>query len=228
MFELIESCPDQRPGFGWTGKAVSLAVHAFVISAAIAATKGVARDRGYHPTDTSLVWVNAPPVRREQASPAARLPGLPVSAPWHALVIPTAVPTDIPSPGTSAFIDPGIPGAPIPGIPGGDPIGTPVIGDAPRDVRLVDEPPQLVSHPPVRYPEALRLAGIEGHVMIETVLDTLGHAEPAQTRVTRSGTDRFDREALRVVLASRYRAARVGGRAVRVRIAVPVNFLLRP
>jgi protein TonB len=94
-------------------------------------------------------------------------------------------------------------------------------------MRYVEEQPVMLAHPTLRYPEVLRLAGIEGRVLVEAVLDTLGRAEPGSLRVTDSPNPLFDREALTVVAGSRYRPGRVGGQAVRVRIQVPVAFTIR-
>ena len=137
------------------------------------------------------------------------------------------VPTEIPPPGTTEFL-PGPTGDPLPGpvltaLPG----GLPGAGHTPVDARFVDEPPALLVHPELRYPEVLRQAGIEGRVLVEAVLDTLGRAEAGSLRVTESPNALFDREALTVVAASRYRPGRVDGRAVRVRIQVPVAFAIR-
>jgi protein TonB len=85
----------------------------------------------------------------------------------------------------------------------------------------------LLGHPVPRYPELLRAAGIEGRVVVEVVLDTLGRAEPQTLRIATSAHLLFDAEASAVVLGSRYRPGRVAGRPVRVRIRVPVSFALR-
>ena len=96
---------------------------------------------------------------------------------------------------------------------------------APRAPRR--EPPGLLGHPTPRYPGRLRQAGIEGRVLVEVVLDTLGRAEPATLRIASPAHPLFDAEASSAVLASRYRPARRGGRPVRLRILVPVTFALR-
>jgi TonB family protein len=101
------------------------------------------------------------------------------------------------------------------------------IGTAPVDARIVEEQPELLSHPELRYPEVLRQAGIEGRVVVETVLDSLGHPEAGSLRVLTSTHLLFDREALDVVQGSRYRPGRIAGRAVRVRVQVPVTFEIR-
>jgi protein TonB len=229
VFALIESCPEQRPRSGWTGRIASFAVHSFLITAALAFTRHVAADgppKAEPPIP--IVWPLPGPT---PAVPTGSDPGTaPVTDAPRPLpiVAPVVVPSDIPPPGDPVTA-PGIPDpvpAPLaihPGQPGTLPIGT-----APRDARFVEELPVLISHPEIRYPEVLRQAGIEGHVMIETVLDTLGRAEPSLTRVAAGVNDLFNREALSVVLASRYRPARVSGRPVRVRVQVPVNFSLHP
>jgi protein TonB len=95
------------------------------------------------------------------------------------------------------------------------------------DVRTVEEPPVLLSHPEPGYPDLLRSAGIEGRVVVEAVLDTLGRVERGSLRIVSSTHALFVPEASALVLGSRYRPGRFGGTAVRVRIQVPVNFALR-
>ncbi len=117
----------------------------------------------------------------------------------------------------------------VPGsLPLGGDTGVGVVRAIPGIVneREADEPPQLLTHPAPRYPAVLRQAGIEGRVVIEAVLDTEGRAEPGSLRVVSSAHPLFAAEAERVVLASQYRPARVAGRAVRVRVAVPVSFTM--
>lgn len=230
MFALIESCPEQPPRSGWVGSFASLAIHSFLISAALAFTRHVAADAVREPRPTPMIWETVP-AERVPAPPVGMIRDpAPILEPGAVpdLVAPVITPPDLPPPGASAISDPDV-GDPFPGAPvqaSGRP-GLPGVDAAPRDVRAVEELPVLVSHPEPRYPDALRQAGIEGRVMIETVLDTLGCAEPALTRVILGANDRFDREALNVVLGSRYRPARVDGHPVRVRVQVPVNFSIR-
>ena len=95
------------------------------------------------------------------------------------------------------------------------------------DIRVVEELPVLFSHPVPRYPDILRQAGIEGRVVVEVVIDTAGRAERDGLRIVSSSHALFVPEAGALVLGSRYRPARFGGRPVRVRILVPVAFSLR-
>ena len=227
MFALIESCPDSRPGFGWTGKATSLAIHSFVFAIAASFTHP-----GHHPDavvrhDTTIFWVEKEPHVLMGGAPRGSV-SLP-NAPNRRIAVPATIPVDIPPP-VDEMLTPYVPDqAPTWGM-GRSPdssFAKPGPSAAPVDERLADERPELMSHPPLEFPAALRQAGISGHVVIETVIDTLGHAERELTKVIRGAHPMFDAEALTVVLGSTYRPGRVAGRAVRVRVQVPVNFEIR-
>src|SRR6059058_4425934 len=47
-------------------------------------------------------------------------------------------------------------------------------GEAPSDWMSVEEPPVLLAGPPPAYPDLLRAAGIQGRVVLQAVIDTLG------------------------------------------------------
>src|SRR5258705_7028275 len=88
----------------------------------------------------------------------------------------------------------------------------------------VDERAEIVSAPPLEYPTALRHAGLQGHVTVQAVIDTLGRAEPASVKIVARPNTAFDESARAYVLHAVFRPARVKGRAVRVLITVPVNY----
>ena len=89
---------------------------------------------------------------------------------------------------------------------------------------MVEERPERIGGPVPRYPEMLRQAGIEGQVVVECVIDTLGRAEPGSIRVVSSTHALFEQPAREAVAASVFRPARLDGRAVRVRVQLPLNF----
>ncbi len=228
MFALIESCPDSRPGLGWTGKVISLVAHAFLISVAAALSRtAVTRIAEPRIRVDSIVWTAPARASVDAATePAFLRPGPP-----RGLVIPTS-------------LSPVIPDLPVPGLDMPAPVGAvpfdnesfntglvvkpgATLSEVPLDVNVVEEPPVLVSHPPIRFSEVLRQAGISGHVIVETVIDSLGHAEREFTRVVQEANPLFNAEALDVVMGSQYRPGRMGTRAVRVRVRVPVNFEIR-
>ena len=91
----------------------------------------------------------------------------------------------------------------------------------------VDEKPALMSQVQLDYPDLLRRAGIEGTVLVEVIIDTTGHAEPASMRIVQSSNRAFELSARDAVLKSLYRPGRVRGQAVRVLVQVPINFSIR-
>lgn len=226
MFALIESCPEQREGMGWSGKVVSLMAHAFIISAAMAASRHVMETTDPPVIRRDITWMSpVQPVPDTRLTGALTAPGL---APVVPLIAPIEIPRQIPPADPlvgQAWQPPGVefPPGPI------TLTGTTLIAitTVPVDARIVEEQPELLSHPTLRYPEVLRQAGIEGRVLVEAVLDSLGHPEAGSLRVVSSAHPLFDPEALDVVQGSRYRPGRIAGRAVRVRVQVPVTFEIR-
>jgi TonB family protein len=98
-------------------------------------------------------------------------------------------------------------------------------GGNPWTSEVVDEPPALLAGRAPTYPEVLRAAGIAGRVVVEAVIDTLGHAEAAVRVVERSHSG-FEAPALDYIRRATFRPGRVHGRAVRVLIRLPVDFRL--
>ena len=225
MFALIESVPARRAESGWTGRVASIVLHAGVIGLALVLTEHVVAEPHTSPHDVPPVWTTEAP-RQPHGSPGSTVaPAIPM--PTHIDPNVPLPPVDVPltgivPPGVTTTVENVPPGTIAIGVPG---TGLPSL--QPHDVRTVDEMPELLAHPEPRYPEVLRQAGVEGRVVVETVLDSLGRAEPGSIRVLQRAAEPFEREAITVVLASRYRPARVNGRAVRVRIQVPVSFVIR-
>ncbi len=125
------------------------------------------------------------------------------------------VPPDTPS-------MPGVPATPVTWrdsstVPAGDP----------WPPALVQESPLLLTAPIPAYPPRLREAGIQGQVIIEAVVDTLGRVEPGSIRVVSSDYPDFEAAATASIRAALFRPARVFGHGVRVLVRVPVTFRLR-
>jgi TonB family protein len=104
------------------------------------------------------------------------------------------------------------------------PAGHPSPFGAPTVVGAAEEPPVLVSHPPIRYAPEMQALRIGGTVIVEAALDTTGHVVPASVKVIQSPNPVFDTEAKRVVTAATYRPARTHGRATSVTIRQPITF----
>ena len=92
---------------------------------------------------------------------------------------------------------------------------------------IVEEKPAVLSAPTIQFPELLRQAQIQGRVLVQASIDTLGRAEPNSVKVLQSPNPGFDQSAKSYVLNALFRPARVHGRAVRVLIRIPVDFKLR-
>ena len=87
-----------------------------------------------------------------------------------------------------------------------------------------DDPASVVFQPAPRYPPVLQAAGLEGRVLLEFVIDTTGHAEPASLRIIERTREGFDAAALETIEHSLFRAARIRGRLVRQRTLQWVTF----
>jgi len=91
----------------------------------------------------------------------------------------------------------------------------------------VDEPPTIVSAPPLEYPPLLRQGGVQGRVMIQAIVDTLGRPEPMSLKILARPSTGFEQSARDHVLHTVFRPGRVKGRAVRVRVRVPIDYKIQ-
>ncbi len=224
MFDmLIASAPPRRRATG-AGPAGLLSVvgHAALVAAAVYATLPAAPAPAADPvTDARVVYVDPAPPLRAPESPGPPSPADDLG-PLAALHVPTI---GVPPIATSDLRGPWRP-TPGPGVAdlrrsGGTPSGDIYAG------AVVDEMPVLLSGPPLAYPELLRRARIAGRVMVEAVIDTSGHAEPATIRVVHAVHPAFADAVREYVRGALFRPGRVHGRAVRVLVRLPVEFALR-
>lgn len=128
----------------------------------------------------------------------------------------------------------------------GDVIGTPVPGDdrpptgsttpAPSagafTMEAVEERPALRNAAEMQrvlqrlYPELLRDAGIAGQTQLQFVVDAEGRVEPGSVVVVSATHPGFESASLQAAEKFRFRAAKIGGRAVRVVINMPITWQL--
>lgn len=77
----------------------------------------------------------------------------------------------------------------------------------------------------MQYPEAAKAAGIEGRVFVEYVIEKDGSVSGA--KVLKSLNGDCDKEALRLISSSeKWTPGKIDGKAVRVKMALPLNFKL--
>jgi len=88
----------------------------------------------------------------------------------------------------------------------------------------VDERPEIVLAPPLRYPDDPHLAGVDGVVVVRLVIDTAGNPEPATAQVVQTDDSALGRAGEALALKTLFRPARVRGRVVQVLVDLPVEF----
>lgn len=233
MFEnLIESRKKRDVKSLLQNSFISASVHAVLISLAVYATLHAGEERTERRIQTTMVVQQQKQEQKQEPPKPHEVATVnPPPKGFQTLAIPTNIPVDIPPPSQNTnfnaadFSGVGVEGGLARGIEGGT---GPVVTDQPYLEAVVEERPEVrpetCTQP--RYPEILRQAGIEGRVLIEVILDTLGRAERGSIRVMSSPHQLFEAPARETVASCRYRPGRIQGRAVRVRVQVPINFTI--
>jgi len=107
---------------------------------------------------------------------------------------------------------------------------TPVVRDSTKQPIFVEavleERPRTITCPPPPYPDAMRAAGMEGQVVLQVVIDTLGRVEPGSVRVVTSPHDSLTSAARRSVLVCQFTPGRWHGHPVRTLVDIPITFSL--
>lgn len=207
----------------------SLGVHAAIVVAAVAATQAETFGSDEPAAvETTLVFLSAPEppeAPRESPPPRLEVPQLPKG--FQTVVAPTEMPVDLPPVDLTERFDPrdftgqGVEGGVFDGVAGG--LAAPAANRV-YDVAQVDEPPERIGGPALRYPRVLREAGIEGYVIVAFIVSAEGRADSAY--VVRSSERAFEGPALDVVRKSQYRPGRVRGQPVPVLAELRVEFNL--
>lgn len=228
---MLDRLVASAPVKGWSvpGTLISLMAHAGALYLIAQATVGSGGRETGALVDTMMVFVQ--PESPDKPAPEALqdLPAAVLPAAFKTIVAPVSVPTDIPPIDLQQRFDPRDYTGVGKEIAAGD-IARVTSDPGPAATyaeAAVDEKPEIIMSPPLKYPAVLRQAGIEGSVLIEVVIDTLGHAERASVRVVQSTHPGFDKEAMDVVTGSLYRPGRMRGHVVRVLVNVPVSFTIR-
>lgn len=222
MFDvLIESKKPSQKGKMAGTSLLSLIVHTGIIGGAIVATLTAAQTDTGPRVDTALVYVQPEQKQPDQPPP----PQLDVQFKgFQTVVAPTDIPTNIPPVNLQEHFDPkdfsGV------GVEGGSATGIVPSTDAVLSVDVVQEKPERLAGQPPAYPPLLQQAQIEGTVMVEAIIDTTGHIEPASIKVVQTSNPGFNESAKQAIVKWLYRPARVYGRAVRVLIHQPINYTI--
>jgi TonB family protein len=78
-----------------------------------------------------------------------------------------------------------------------------------------------------RYPESLRQAAIDGHVLVQFKVDTLGRIDPASITVLSSTHELFSRAVREALGGFQFRPAEVNGHRVIALAQMPFEFAIR-
>jgi protein TonB len=195
---------------------ITVVAHAVIAAGAVWATLQPARVVGAEQLPLIVAWPEET-ARDGRGDARGDLPGPPETV----VDAPPVPPVGLPPIETGGRIEPFLP---VRGVN-----ATALASDgegAPVDWLSVDEPPAVLAGPPPTYPDLLRAAGIQGRVVLQVVIDTLGRAERAAA-VVESSNRGFDAAALAYVRGALFRPGRVRGRPVRVLIRLPIAFTLR-
>jgi outer membrane biosynthesis protein TonB len=218
--QLPASGQKQDAGKLACGGLLALVVHTAVIAGAINAAVSARRTGTARALDTAVVAI-APLEAQDETSPP------PLDVPlkgFQAVTVPALIPVTIPSVNLQERFDPkdftGV------GVENGTVTGVALAPDQVCDPSVLDDPPILLSSPPLDYPPVLRQAGIAARVVVLAVIDTTGRAEPASVRVIQGAHPAFDQPSKLWMLNALFRPGRAGGRRVRVRINRALDYTI--
>ena len=193
-----------------------------VIAGVVWATLSAGQTDNSNKIDTAMVYITQETKQPDQPPPPelnVQLKG------FQTVVAPTDIPTNIPPVNLQEHFDPkDFSGS---GVEGGVSTGIVPSSDQVFAVDVVQEKPERLAGPPPVYPPLLQSAGIEGTVMVQAVIDTMGRVEPASIKIVTSANPGFNESAKQTVMKSLFRPARVYGKAVRVLIQLPVAYTIK-
>jgi TonB family protein len=99
--------------------------------------------------------------------------------------------------------------------------------DSAFKVEQVETPPWVLSCPRPDYPPAARASGMQGRVLVQMIVDTLGRPEPKTISILESPGLDLSLSARAAARGCLFGPARIHGRAVRVIIRMPYYFAVR-
>ena len=95
---------------------------------------------------------------------------------------------------------------------------------------IVEQSPELIGGLPglqkkIKYPEIAKKAGVEGRVFLQFIVDEQGNvSDPIVTRGIGAGCDE---EAVRAILEAKFKPGKQRGKAVKVKMSLPITFRLK-
>jgi len=92
---------------------------------------------------------------------------------------------------------------------------------------VTEQHAEVLTGPLPVYPDLLRQAEVQGRVVLEAVVDTTGRVLSPSISVVSATHPGFVAPARQALLATLFRPARIGGKAVRMRVRIPYEFAIR-
>jgi protein TonB len=214
------------------GTLLSTFVHGTVIAAAVALSMSGRGRHGPAPQVHPVSVTYVQPIRPEtptQSRTSASVSSVPAGPRLPVIEVPVITPVGIPPvdltmPATSAG-EFRIGARPDPGAVAGPAL--PLGGNDVNESSAVDRAPHIMGRATAPlYPPALRAAGVEGRVLAEFVVDTVGRAELATLRFPELPDPRFADAVRDAISRTRFSPGEVAGRPVRTRVVLPFDFRL--
>ena len=214
------------------GTLLSVALHVLMIGAAIQLTQRtvVALESPVQVDVRRIPLEPRPDQPHQRRTPQPEATMRPVFG-HQVLTAPIDIPIEIPAPDLSASpTDPAdwlARGAPGGRAHGDSTVTAPIGGNQPMVIDEVDKPAAtLPGSASPAYPELLKASGVEGSVLAQFVVDTLGRVEPGSFKVLSSTHDAFGTAVRATLPRMRFLAAEAGGRKVRMLVQQDFAFAL--
>ncbi len=224
---LLESKPQKQRSVGST--IMSLVLHTVLIVLAVKATLQATQEKEKVEEKVSFVEVkkDEPPPPKP---PPAQAPPPPQS--FQVLTAPVNIPNVLPDIDLTAkltneadFSGKGVQAAKAAAGPA---VLAKPEGDQPYFEFMVEKPVTEASNTArPRYPDILKSAGVEGEVLAQFVVDTLGRIEPGSFKVLKTSHPLFEAAVRAALPGMRFIPAEVGNKRVRQLVQQPFVFAIQ-
>jgi protein TonB len=235
MFDnLIESKASKQKRTG--GTLVSAVVHAIIITAAVYGTLHASQELD-KPKAEKVEFVQVkkdepPPPKEEVKPPPEVVMKAPPPKGFQVLTAPIKIPDVLPDIDLSKkvtneedFTGKGVAGGVAKGIVGGTP--QPINDNQTYfEFQVEKQVSPFPGNPAPRYPDMLRSANVEGEVLAQFVVDSLGKADMSTFKVLKATHDLFTNAVKASLPNMKFYPAEVGGRKVRQLVQMPFQFSL--
>ena len=228
---LLESKAKKQRSTG--GTIFSLVLHVVLITLAVYGT-AKAKQEFEKPKEEKIDFAEIKPDEPPPPEPEQPPPDQPVAPPppkgFQVLTAPVDIPDVIPDVDITKevtneedFSGKGVQGGVARGVVG----GTGPVTDQPYfEFQVEKQPLAAPGNPKPRYPDILQNAGVEGKVLVQFVIDTLGRAEMKTFKVLTSDHELFTTSVRQVLPGMRFFPGEIGGRKVKVVVQMPFEFAL--